>query len=779
LAWFSAPFALDASASSAEPYAPAQDERQSYQRRPATRSLAPRECRYSQVENVGLWSARQASHPKIVHQRLIDAPLLPVPDQLPPSTRRFVNRRAELDALDRLTSAPRDGEAPVVIVYGMSGVGKTATSRHWAHVNRYRFADGCLYADLGRGGVESGDVLAEFLQALGVPLNAVPVTLAERVALFRSHTAGKRLLLLLDDVKHAAQVIPLIPSSAPGSVVLVTSRVSLEELQVDGAGCVELSPLDAASARELLALLIGERRVRAEPHAVEQLVDIAAGLPLALQISGARLAVDRRSPVSRFVDELVHAAQQERIDVGAPGSVDLVFSGAYRALSPPAALLYRRLGAHPGSSFTSVVAEAAAGWPAEPIGGLLHELHVGFLIEDRGSWSRFHEPLLRHARGALALDEPEAEEAAAGRIVAYYTDTVERMGHSIDPASQQPAASVASRGAPPLHSPADALSWFEAERENLVALLRTATEHRWDEQVSRIAQALWPAYRRRGHYDEALEVYGLGTRAAQRSGDAAVEARMRLHLARTHLELDDPTLAGPELDIVTAIVEQLTRGDLRMLERTAEIVAAPDVHRDEETGAIRLFSTLSPDVENVPYEASGGASALLRVGGGATLRVEAHQGSFALVWPTHRSPIALADLVARPADTRPGADTEALVVDGEGAIQEGAFADLRARIADGDDDVKFARLDLADVVITWRHRADPALTGEEDAAHEVGLGAECFDPQLLRELIETTAVATIASAAGKLVEEARAVLVAVPAGSLRRDEATEVGFDAS
>jgi hypothetical protein len=706
--------------------------------------------------------------------------MLPVPDQLPPSTRRFVNRRAELDALDRLTSAPRDGGAPVVVVCGMSGVGKTATSRHWAHVNRDRFSDGCLYADLGRGGGESGDVLAAFLQALGVPLDAVPVTLAERVALFRSHTAGKRLLLLLDDVEYAAQVIPLIPSSAPGSVVLVTSRASLEELQVYGAGCVELGPIERASARELLALLIGERRVRAEPHAVEQLVDIAAGLPLALQISGARLAVDRRSPVSRFVNALVDAAEQERIDVGAPGSVDLVFSGAYRALSPPAALLYRRLGAHPGSSFTSVVAEAAAGWPAEPIHGLLHELRVGFLIEDRGSWSRFHEPLLLHARGALALDEPEAEEeAAAGRIVAYYTDTVEWMGHSIDPASQQPAAWVAWRGAPPLHSPAEALSWFEAERENLVAVLRTATEHRWDEQVSRIAQALWPAYRRRGHYDEALEVYGLGTRAAQRSGDAAVEARMRLYLARTHLELDDPTLAGTELDVVTAIVEQLTRGDVRLLERTVEIVAAPDVHRDEETGVIRLFSTLSLDVVNVPYEASGGASALLRVGGGATLRVEAHQESFALVWPTHRSLTALADLVTRPADTRPGADTKALVVDGEGAVQEGAFADLRARIADGDDDVEFARLDLADVVVTWQHRADPALTGEEGAAHEIGLGAECFDPQLLRKLIETTAVATIASAAGKLVEEARAVLVAVPAGSLRRDEATEVEFDAS
>jgi hypothetical protein len=310
----------------------------------------------------------------------------------------------------------------------------------------------------------------------------------------------------------------------------------------------------------------------------------------------------------------------------------------------------------------------------------------------------------------------------------------------------------------------------------LVAVLRTATEHQWDEQVSRIAQALWPAYRRRGHYEEALEVYGLGTRAAQRSGDAAVEARMRLHLARTHLELDDPRLAGTELDVVITIVEQMTRSDVRLLERTVEIVATPDVHRDEETGVI---NTLGLDVVKVPYQASGGASALLRVGGGATLRVEAHQGSFALVWPTHRSLNALAGLVARPADIRSGADTGALVVDSEGAVREGTFEDLRARIADGDEEVEFVRLDLADVVVTWRQSADPALTGEDNAAHEIGLGAEYFDQELLRELIETTAVATIASAAGKLVEEARAVLVAVPAASLRRDETAEVEFDAS
>src|SRR5664279_3013242 len=87
---------------------------------------------FAQVKNVGLFGVlvtfRALRLPVKTDRRLMP----PVPDQLPPPIRRFVNRRAELDALDRLTTAPRAGEVPVVIVSGMSGAGKTATSLHWA-----------------------------------------------------------------------------------------------------------------------------------------------------------------------------------------------------------------------------------------------------------------------------------------------------------------------------------------------------------------------------------------------------------------------------------------------------------------------------------------------------------------------------------------------------------------------------------------------------------------------------------------------------------------------
>jgi hypothetical protein len=181
---------------------------------------------------------------------------LPVPRQVPPVPGEFVNRDVEVGSVDELIDRPQTiGAPPVVVLTGGHGVGKTATGRYWAHLNSKRFEDGQLYADFSelryRGGVPVGDVLGGFLRAFGIADEVIPVDLAERTALFRSSTAGKRVLVLLDDVDHAAQVQPLIPNTTD-SVVLVTSRAPLEELIYDGAGLVRLSPLGQESARALL-----------------------------------------------------------------------------------------------------------------------------------------------------------------------------------------------------------------------------------------------------------------------------------------------------------------------------------------------------------------------------------------------------------------------------------------------------------------------------------------------------------------------------------------------
>ena len=171
------------------------------------------------------------------------------PAQLPPDPWPFGGRRAELDALTRAReSFPGLG---VIAVDGVPGVGKSTLAVHWAHRIVGRYPDGQLFANL-RGSDPVGEptdpsaVLAGFLDALGVRPPDLPTDRDARAGLFRTRTAGLRLLVVLDDARGLDQVRPLIPA-APGSLVLVTSRTRLSSLAAhEGAVLIGLDRPDAA-----------------------------------------------------------------------------------------------------------------------------------------------------------------------------------------------------------------------------------------------------------------------------------------------------------------------------------------------------------------------------------------------------------------------------------------------------------------------------------------------------------------------------------------------------
>src|SRR6516225_5955262 len=167
-----------------------------------------------------------------------------VPRQLPAGTGFFAGREAELKELDALLDqvGPDDGEdgdggpaGAVVIsaVAGMAGVGKTALAVHWARRVAGRFPGGQLYVNL-RGydlgpAVTPGEAAGWFLAALGVPAAQIPAEAPARFGLYRSVLAGRRVLIVLDNARDAAQVRPLLPGS-PGCLAIVTSRSALAGL---------------------------------------------------------------------------------------------------------------------------------------------------------------------------------------------------------------------------------------------------------------------------------------------------------------------------------------------------------------------------------------------------------------------------------------------------------------------------------------------------------------------------------------------------------------------
>ncbi|WP_377272652.1 BTAD domain-containing putative transcriptional regulator [Peterkaempfera sp. SMS 1(5)a] len=163
-------------------------------------------------------------------------PRPPAPAQLPADLTDFTGRVDDVRRLEELLApaADRDGAARAVVisaVSGTAGIGKTTLAVHAGHRLAARFPDGHLYVDLQGVAPEPpapSAVLARFLSDLGVPDGEIPADEEARAVRYRTLTAGRRLLLVLDNARDAAQVRPLLPAGGCG--VLVTSRRRLPGL---------------------------------------------------------------------------------------------------------------------------------------------------------------------------------------------------------------------------------------------------------------------------------------------------------------------------------------------------------------------------------------------------------------------------------------------------------------------------------------------------------------------------------------------------------------------
>lgn len=287
-----------------------------------------RNNRLTQINNLGLepGAGLQELHRKILSGEPIAPPPAvsyqpwppaKVPAQLPARVKDFTGRR---DLLHRIASDLRaDGGPRVVALAGCGGTGKTALAIHVGHGLQQRFPDGQLYADL-HGQTDPAappEVLHGFLDALGVPEPRIPAGLAARAALFRSVTANKRLLIVLDDVAESTRYEALLPSGE--SAVLCTGRASL--LKIPGLTEYSVDGLPTDEALDLLASLVGVERVFAEVDSARRIAQLCGHLPLAIRAAGARLRARPRCTLRSFTDRL--ATQPNRIAELSIGCLDM------------------------------------------------------------------------------------------------------------------------------------------------------------------------------------------------------------------------------------------------------------------------------------------------------------------------------------------------------------------------------------------------------------------------------------------------------------------------
>jgi DNA-binding SARP family transcriptional activator len=486
-------------------------------------------------------TAPSPAQARAAHAAAVAASPAPVvPRQLPGAVPYFVGRQGELAALTRaLDQAGRLDPGTVVIsaVGGMAGVGKTALAVHWAHQVRGRFPDGQLYVNL-RGFDRSGtpatpaEAIRGFLDALGVPEDRVPRDLPAQAGLYRGLTAGRRMLIVLDNARDEQQVRPLLPAS-PDCLVIVTSRTTLTGLAAaDGARLLSLDVLSHAEARQLLTARFGTGRAGAEPGTVAEIADLCARLPLALAVAAARASSRPRLPLSILAAELRDAqGRLDVLDTGDPtASVRAIFSWSIRQLTPEAAQLFRLLGLQPGSDITAPAAASLAGVPPTGARQALRELARAHLVAEHapGRYA-LHDLLRAYAAEQVSSADSDSDvgcRAATGRLLDHYLHTAHHACLLANPERDAIPLAAPLPGVTPeriTDSPA-ALAWLEAEHRTLVASVMLADQAGFDSHAWQLTWALSEFLDRRGYWHDAAAVHRCAITAADRGGDTAGRA---------------------------------------------------------------------------------------------------------------------------------------------------------------------------------------------------------------------------------------------------------------
>jgi tetratricopeptide (TPR) repeat protein len=464
----------------------------------------------------------------------------------------FTGRDAELALLDDLLLVPMsdadDSTAMVVsAVSGAGGVGKTALAIRWAHHVGHRFADGQLYINL-RGfdpqqPIRPGEALTRMLNALGVGGTDIPLDEDERAARYRTAIADRHILIVLDNAASPEQVRPLLPGT-PGSMALVTSRNQLAGLvATDPAHPVRLDVLDPAEARLLLTRRLGADRVAAEPAAVDQIIAACAGLPLALAIVTARVATRPGFPLAGFAAELADA--RDRLDAlaGPDAATDVraVFACSYRALSRPAARLFRLLGPHPGPDLGLPAAASLAATPPAQVRRLLAELTAAHLLtEPTPGRYTFHDLLRTYATELADSVDPATEQREAiHRALDYYLHSANAADRWLPSSRERITLPQPQPGSVPecFASNAEARRWLTVELPVLAAAVRHGGEAGFDRHVQQLACALAIFLLWGGLWHHHFEIQEAGLRAARRLADQSAEAIIHRNIAHAHVQL--------------------------------------------------------------------------------------------------------------------------------------------------------------------------------------------------------------------------------------------------
>ncbi|MFJ8311403.1 MULTISPECIES: tetratricopeptide repeat protein [unclassified Streptomyces] len=469
------------------------------------------------------WTAFARTAPRPGHPSRVPA--------LHASTRFFTDRDSERRTLSREAFRKADGRPRVAVLHGPQGIGTSALALHWGCTQLRRFPDGQLYLDLRGTGLPSGPdpstVLRLLLGQFGVPAAEIPPGHDDRQALLRACTADRRLLIVLDHARSAAQILPVL-TSAPGVFVIVVARHPLPGLDAVG---IPVGPLADKDARRLLAEVAKAGNMTLDRAALPAVLARCAGSPFALRAAAARLT-------ARHWRQETHPGG----DAARTAVADSV-----RALDADTARALRLLAQRDWPAIGVPMAAAALGLDEPEAERLLAELAHSSLVESATSGRYCIRPLIREyaATEALREDGLAATEEAVRLAIRWCVTFAEpasaaalrqgwRLGEPREPTPERDRCA----------DPGEALTALHDELGNLLQSIEAAEELGDPDAVFRLNQALWPVQLKMGCHDELLPALRAGVRATEaRDPDSREAARMHTLLGLNLTELRQYTEA--------------------------------------------------------------------------------------------------------------------------------------------------------------------------------------------------------------------------------------------
>jgi uncharacterized protein YukE len=459
-------------------------------------------------------------------------PVAVVPRELPRAAAKLVGR-------DREIRACVEGSAPLVVLDGLSGVGRRAVARYVGRELAPGFAGGQLYVDLSTGLVDGEQVVSSALRGLlrsvGVDEQVMPPD-SELPAWWRTRSAERECLLLIENVTEAEQVLALLPGGE-GSVVLAAGRVESQvRVRAVGGETIKLEPLAPEPAAELFEWFSG-----VEIDADDEVLAHCGGLPQALE-QAANLLLTRRSSTLAALRERLRKSRDEltRVWQGSKKG-ESVFEATYQAAGPEAQRMYRLLGAYPAVGISAETAGVLAALDSVEASDALAEL-VSLRILDEQDGQYLLHPLVRdHARACAARADVEEQQEALRRVVrnfrdvAYHADVAvmgQRFRVAAVPETVDPFPGTKKE------RNADGLAWFELHRRTLHEMQAIAMEIGVPDPAWQLAESLTAYYFNRKRHADSLQVALHGVEAARAAGNVAAEARLSSVASRPLSDLE-------------------------------------------------------------------------------------------------------------------------------------------------------------------------------------------------------------------------------------------------